>query len=511
VNDKATAAAAALRQAGVQRLFGVTGSGFSLSLIAAFEAAGGTYFAASHEAAAAIMAGASAKTGGGIGAAITIKGPGFANAMPGQLSNLYENLPVIGISEAYAADHGGRAHKLLDQRRASRQFVKAYGSLGDPSALIPKLAAIATEESPGPVHLDVPSKDESRLDRFLTVTQPSALAPSDLDAIRSAERPIVIAGSLAVRREWTAALASLGIPVFTTVAAKGAVDESLPHAAGIYTGDGLDHSIERRLLPRADAVVALGLRSGEALTPRPFGVPALNLDDVDNAADGFGMTTRSANRMDDVWSAFASKSWGADEVRAAKNALRAHLLRASWTPASAIASLQEHAAQGRLVSDTGLFCTAAEHVWESRTPLDMLLSANGRFMGTGVPMAIGACAADRSRPVICLLGDGGLPVGIPELRLVIDESFAMLIVLMTDGGYGSVAGPAGFAARSARATEMRSPSWSRVAAAAGIPSAQATSLDAFTRAAASWDRRSPFFIEASFEASTYARATAGVR
>ena len=511
MSERATQTAAALRATGVEHLFGVTGSGFSLTLIEAFEAAGGTYFAASHEAAAAMMAGASARVRRSIGAALTIKGPGFANAMPGQLSNLYEGWPVISISEAYAAERAGRAHKLLDQRRASAQFVKAYGSLGDPAGTISDLTAIALEETPGPVHLDVPARDEPHLDRLVAASAPAHVDTPFGGVLTAARRPVVIAGSLAVRRGWASRLAALELPVFTTVAAKGLIDETLPQAAGIYTGDGQEQSVERQMLPSADLVIGIGLRSAEVLTPCPFGVPLLLIDEIDGAAGGFDAPVRSADAIDEIWAALANRRWGLDEVAVAHGALKAHLMRDRWLPAGVFMQLQEALPAARLVSDTGLFCTAAEHIWRSRTPLDMLASANGRFMGTGIPMAIGAAVADRSHPVICAVGDGGLPVGASELRLVIDERLPLLIVFMTDGGYGSVAGPAGFAARSARATAMRSPSWWRLIEAAGIPSCRATDLASFDRALAAWDQSSPRLIEAAFDAPAYARSTAGVR
>ena len=511
MSDRPAALARALRQAGVNALFGVTGSGFSLSLIEAFESGGGTYYAASHEGAAAVMAGAAGRVAGRVGAVVTIKGPGAANLFPGQLSNAYEGWPVIGISEAYASDRGGRAHKLLDQPRVFSSILKGVAALGDPDTLIPQLVSIATAEVPGPVHLDVPGRDEPALHYQTAPARPPAPDVAWFEAVARARRPVVIAGGLAERRGWAPRLAALNLPVFTTVAAKGLIDETLPHAAGVYTGDGGPRSVEQAILPRADAVIGLGLRSAEVLTPRPFGVPTLLVDDAAGCAEGFGALPVGADGLDPLWDSLLASAWGVDELAHARSTLRTHLTRDSWLPASVIEALHASAPGCRLVADTGLFCTAAEHVWMSRTPLDMLASANGRFMGTGLPMAIGAAIGDRSRAVVCVVGDGGLPPGVGELRLILEERLPLLILFMTDGGYGSVAGPAGFAHRSSRATAIRRPDWPALFEAAGVPGVSVRTLDQFERSLSQWDRRSPRFIETRFDSAAYARATEGVR
>lgn len=511
MTERAAAVAQALRDAGVGSLYGVTGSGFSLSLIEAFETRGGRYYAAVHEGAAAVMAGADAHVSGKPGAVVTIKGPGAANLFPGQLSNAYEGWPVIGISEAYARERAGRAHKLLDQPRVFQPIAKAVAALGDPADVVPSLVAIARAETPGPVHLDVPSRDERAFAPSTPPQAPPRMAASTLDVLRGARRPVVIAGSLAGRQRWGARLAALRVPVLTTVAAKGLLDETLPHAAGVFTGDGGERAPERALLAQADAVVGLGLRSGEVLTPRLAGLPTVIVDAMAGLAEGFEAPVVAPDDLDDLWEFLDRCDWGMPEVETARQVVRARLTERGWSPGSAFLALQRTAPAVRLVADTGLFCTAAEHVWISRHPLDMIASANGRFMGTGLPMAIGAAIADPGKAVVCAVGDGGLPPAFGELRRVLEDRLPIMIVLMTDGGYGSVAGPAGFAARSARATACDRPDWRPIFEAAGVGARTARGVDEFEDAVRAWDRQSPVFLSVPFEAAAYARAVEGVR
>src|SRR3989344_2101615 len=124
--------AEALSEQKIKWAFGVTGGGASLELITALNEKGIKYYPVAHEAAAVMMAGACSKDGITRAAAITIKGPGFANALPGILSNNYEARPAITISEAYSpATPAHKTHKRLDHFAASVVFVKAFSAVDD--------------------------------------------------------------------------------------------------------------------------------------------------------------------------------------------------------------------------------------------------------------------------------------------------------------------------------------------------------------------------------------------
>ena len=78
--------------------------------------------------------------------------------------------------------------------------------------------------------------------------------------VEKARQPIVVAGTLALRAGLSERLGKLQVPVFTTAAAKGLVDERLPNSAGVYTGVGLELSPEHDLFDQADLVVCIGMR-----------------------------------------------------------------------------------------------------------------------------------------------------------------------------------------------------------------------------------------------------------
>jgi acetolactate synthase-1/2/3 large subunit len=455
------------------------------------------------------MAGAFGTRSRTLGCSVSIRGPGLGNALAGVLTNRYENRATLSLAEALDV-----AHKRLDHAAATAPAVKAYATLGDPGATLCALARAARAEAPGPVHLDLVT-DRPAVLRVPEPTPPRA--PLDSHTIRlleTARRPIVIAGSLATRRAWGARLGALRVPVFTTFAAKGVLDERGAFAAGVFTGDGKALAPERRLLAQADLIVGLGLRAGEILRSPAWPCPVLLLDVVSDARDGLGGThvlSGAADAdFDTALSVLAARAWGDDCVAEATEAVRARLLEDPWLPGRVYEAIGGALSDvGCFVADTGWFCTVAEHVWRAPAPDAFLASANGRSMGTAIPTAIGAALADRRRPTVCAMGDGGVRMYIADLRLAVAERLPILFLLLSDGRLGSVAVDP---ALSRRATAVAGTSWFRVAEAMDCPGHQVKDADGLLAALARWRwREGPMFVEAVFDQERYAAMTRDIR
>jgi acetolactate synthase I/II/III large subunit len=514
--------AAALFSEGVRSCFGVTGSGASWKLITALESCGVPYHAAAHEAAAAIMAGAFARQSGSLGCSVSIKGPGLANMIAGMLSNRYEQLPVLSVSEAYnPAESSPRMHKRLDHRGLTAPVAKKYAAGMDTSA-ITHLARCARTEIPGPVHLDLVSA-ATHDDTAGSVSMTNVVQGGAWDDVRrrvaDAKRPMVIAGALAQRSSWASRLHTLQVPVFTTVAAKGVIDEWHPSAAGVFTGDGKSLAPEAVIASEADLVIGLGLRNLEVLTPRPFPVPLVGLDTAGDCSlmDGFTpsayLPAASADQFDSVLQAMRAKTWGSDLVMNSIEHVRAFLTKDPWLPGSVLTALQAMTSDDTtLVVDTGAFCTVAEHVWRAATPTTFMASANGRYMGTSVPMALGACLARPNSRVLCVTGDGGIRPFWAEIKIAVAERLPICFLLMSDGRYGSIVASASAKNLTPAAVNIPNASWFKAAEAIGCQSWSVNSVDGFTTAFTAWRQSNgPCFIEMPFSQQAYAAMTTGIR
>ncbi len=384
---------------GLAHAFGVTGSGPSQDLILALERFGVMYYPVSHEAAGAIMAGAVATSTGRPALSLSIKGPGLGNMLPGLLYNRLEGNSAVSASEAFEVGAPlSRQHKRMNQAGLLAHAVKKIVSLGADGPDVEELLRVARSEVPGPVHVELADSIQAPLESFDNVNQVRPNTSSTLEQFRrllnSSTRPVLIVGSLARRRRWAAQLASLRIPVFTTVAAKGVIPESGSFSAGIYTGDGKERSPEASLIPKADLIIGIGLRNTEVLTPRPFDVPVALADEVNaGLGEGFGADMQLSAVGDDVVRELIrllrTREWGAEHIGQTRSGLAEMSSASGWLPAYCFQTMNRLAYDHMLVLDTGAFCTIGEHLWLSSPTRPFLGSSNHRWMGVAIPSAIG--------------------------------------------------------------------------------------------------------------------------
>ncbi|MGD9299993.1 MAG: thiamine pyrophosphate-binding protein, partial [Desulfobacterales bacterium] len=86
---------------GIEHVFGIPGSGPSLHLLNELEKKGVRFHLTHFEGSAALMAGAFGKLSHHSGVAVSIKGPGLTNMLPGLAACALDAFPVVSISEAY--------------------------------------------------------------------------------------------------------------------------------------------------------------------------------------------------------------------------------------------------------------------------------------------------------------------------------------------------------------------------------------------------------------------------
>ena len=514
--------AEALSREGVQRTFGVTGSGNSLQLIRAMEQQGIAYFPVAHEAAAALMAGAACRNGKTRAAALSIKGPGLANMLPGILSNRYENRPACTIAEAYASDAPTfRRHKRLSHSDLLETLTKGYAKVDGNPETIERIFSVARSETPGPIHLDLAPKADTAEIRLCQEAESRDEYQTQADKIfriiRQAKKPALALGSLVGRMLPDLDWASFFIPVATTAAAKGTIDEHSAFAAGVITGEVKNLSPETLILSKADVVIGIGLRNTEVIQARKMGQTLVMFDYMPGYQDGFDADFVLINRslrmlVDELQATVANKSWGDDLITRHKVQLKTELVSGGWDCPTVIDRLAELNVPGDpLVCDTGLFCTIVETLWPCRKNADYCGSSNGRFMGTAIPTAIGLSLAEGKIPAICMAGDGGIRPYFPEIRMAVEYQLPILFVLIADGGYGTI-GSADLNQPIHAAAQIKQSSWWKPVEAMGCASMQVGSLPELAVAVSRWQASGkPAFIELQFEPEKYRRMTFDLR
>jgi acetolactate synthase-1/2/3 large subunit len=337
------------------------------------------------------------------------------------------------------------------------------------------------------------------------------------ELITLAERPVVIAGTLALRKNLSSQLNQLAVPVFSVAAAKGVIDETLPQSAGVYTGVGLELTPEFSILPQADLVIGVGLRHNEILGVKPFQCRAINLDPLgEGLCSGFQfdhVLDGSPKEMEIVFTALARKDWGLEFLESCLGKMRDRLLTGQFMPAHAFQVIEQYFQHGaRLVLDTGNFCTIGEHIWRVLEPKWYLSSGQGRYMGVGLPMALGAAVYDTSIPTVACLGDGGIGMFIAEIKMAVKRRLPLLVVLMSDSHLGSIRMRSIRDGLTEKPVVIHQPSWLKTVEGLGVNAAQAKNETEVEEILKSWNYSDgPLFMEIAFDPEGYQHMIRDIR
>ena len=90
-----------------------------------------------------------------------------------------------------------------------------------------------------------------------------------------------------------------------------------------------------------------------------------------------------------------------------------------------------------LTTDAGNFAGWAGRGFRFRRPGTFLGSTSGA-MGYGLPAAIAAALVHRDRPVVALVGDGGLAMTMAELETAVRENARVIVVVFDNERYGTI-------------------------------------------------------------------------
>src|SRR6185503_1320466 len=94
--------------------------------------------------------------------------------------------------------------------------------------------------------------------------------------------------------------------------------------------------------------------------------------------------------------------------------------------------------RARFVTDIGEHMLFALHYLTAQAPDLFHVQLNLGSMGSGIAGAIGLSMADRSRPVVCIAGDGGMHMAGMEALVAVRERLPILFLVFNDGRYNMV-------------------------------------------------------------------------
>lgn len=473
------------------------------------------YVMARHETAIPHIAWGYYEAGGVPAATITVPGPGETNAMHGLKNAAQDCVPIVHISaDIDPADRGKEPiHEI--EAETFDHVVKANLTVERPAQLASQVARgvqLASSVPYGPVRLGIPSGFLAReLDPAAVTVEMERTAFDNegryADAVgllRAAKRPVVYAGG-GVRRSagGPAAIQELAdvldAPVMASFKGKGTFPEDDPRYLGV-TGSHMPADA-REVLATADVVVALGTDFDGVTTADwtlPMGEALIHVnvdnDEVGRAYDpdvaiiadageaGAELATRLRNGA-------APDGWDGGEVATrCRDSYEAQLRGAGLlketaparTPALLTALRDVIPRDAIVTTDIGGFRLWSLQVFPAYGPERYITGGSWAGMGIGLPAAIGAKLARPERPVVALVGDGGLLMNLQECHTAREYDLDLTVIVSNNSDYGVISKSPAIRSREGEANRFAwdSPTFTTIADGFGWESFHAGGVEA---------------------------------
>lgn len=456
---------------GIRHFFLVTGGDNSLWI--AFRKHGIVQVLARNEASAVYMADAYARITGLPTFVYGQYGPGAGNVAGALPEPLWSSSPVVAMPTSMRRQHRhGGEYQELEQIHVFAGVTKWQAEAQIPERMphLVRAGAIrAVAGVPGPVYIGMPSEAlELEVPGYVAPAPGSvqvavpwqrprpdgALVDEALAAIRSAKRPVLLAGNgIHLSRAYDAllgAVEALNLPVATSLSGKGSIAET--HRLSIGTVGRYSRNYANALVREADLVVAVGSRLGGLVTDsyRLFGpgVRVVHVD-ADPSALGINFPTDVAIHADaraflEELIARAGGTPGPERDewlgrieadRGAWRARRTTMAGADGTdgpmrPEAVLAAVDELASDDTLfLADTGYAAAWAGALLELKRPGQGYLRADGS-LGWAFPAGLGAQLAQPDRPVVIVTGDGGFGYHIGEIETALRMKLPVVVVVL---------------------------------------------------------------------------------
>jgi acetolactate synthase-1/2/3 large subunit len=452
---------------GVEHVFGIPGV-HTVELYRGLHGSRLKHISPRHEQGAGFMADGYARASGKPGVCFIITGPGMTNILTAMGQAYADSVPMLVISTCNRREHlrlgHGHLHELPDQRTLVAGVCAFSHTLQHPDQLPEVLArafALFGCTRPRPVHIEIPldvlemSADGLDL-RPRPLPAAPAPAPEAIEAAVSllshAQRPLILAGGGARRSSETLTLLAerLQAPVALTTNARGLLAPDHPLLL-----DGVQSSAHgRELFAEADVVLAVGTELGETdydffgLGPLAFKAPLIRLD-ID-PLQVLGVQTAAVGLLGDAEQGLrallarlpqrqAAPAWAGDRVTRVNAVEHAGWSAKQCRLQALLDTVRDALPQPLIVGDSTQPVYQGALGYRAPTPNSWFNAGSGYgTLGYGLPAAIGAKLAQPLRPVVALVGDGGLQFSSAELIAAKEAGAGVILLLWNNTSYAEI-------------------------------------------------------------------------
>jgi acetolactate synthase-1/2/3 large subunit len=457
-----------LQNEGVSVVFGVPGEE-NIRLVQAIAASEIRYVLCRHEQGAAFMAEMYGRVTGRAAVVSATLGPGAINMQLGVADATTNSTPLVAISAQVGEDREYKeSHQYVDLVTMFAPITRWADGVPTARAIpemVRKAFKTAETERPAAVYLAVPEHiDADDTDYDLkplprNVVRAEAPSPGQVqraaEVLRSARRPVVLAGHGAARGDATAALVrfadDLGVPVANTFHGKGVMPDDHAHSIGtigFMRRDYVNFGFEQ-----ADAIIAVGyeLQEFDPIRINPnsdkkiihihrfpaevdmhYSVDVGIIGDISSSLNALA-DALEGHRFDNDAAAPGYQLLAEEFARGQQDS------RFPLAPQRIVADVRSALDRRDIV----LVDTGATKMWMARLyptyERNTCLISNGlSTMAFALPGAIGVKLAQPQSKVLAVMGDGAFLMNSQEIETAVREKIPLVVLIWEDGGYGLI-------------------------------------------------------------------------
>ena len=476
-----------LAERGVSTAFMVSGGQMMHLIDAISRVQSIRYYCCHHEQACAMAADASARLTGAVGLCYATGGPGGTNLITGLVGAYQDSIPIFFLTGQCKVRDTIQANVLTGLRQMGMfevDIVSIVSSVTKYAAFVDrpedaryhmeKAYHLATNGRPGPVLLDVPLDVQSALidpakQRAFTAPRETVRSTPDLSlvqaALREAVRPLVFAGHgircAGAVDNFRLLVKQLQLPVVTTQLAKDLLAYTDPLFVG-HPGIKGDRAANFAV-QSADLILVLG--------------SSLHVQNIGWEADQFAPHARKIHIDPDPMVLRKTRTIVSDQIECPAEKFIEYFIESSRTTRDGcihwnwlertrqwkhrfestkephvlgpmdgplnlyevVDALSDFIAENAVVlTDAGQPTYVVPQAYRLKESQRFLAPGSLAEMGWALPAAIGAAAANPSREVVAIIGDGSFQTNIHELQTLRHNAFNVKVIVVNNGGYASI-------------------------------------------------------------------------
>ncbi|TDT67440.1 acetolactate synthase large subunit [Hypnocyclicus thermotrophus] len=464
-----------LKRQGVDTIFGYPGGKVIPLYNELYDFSGINHILTRHEQGAAHAADGYARVTGKVGVCVSTSGPGATNLVTGIMTAYMDSIPMVAITGQVATYEIGKdAFQESDITGITMPVTKhnyLVKDVKDLPRIIKEAFYIASTGRPGPVLIDIPSniqQAEINFEEFeILHNEPIRLdsynpnyeghpkqIKSAIRMINQSKRPVILAGAGIIKskasKEFIKFVERTNIPVGVTLLGLGSIPTAHDLCLGMLGMHGTyaaNYSVFE-----SDLVIAIGMRFDDRVTGNleTFAKNAKVIHiDIDPAEIGKNKKAdipivgdvkrvlvkfleKMPQREKTEWNETVTK-WKNENPLVYKNS------NEEIKPQYLIEKISELTnGEAIIVTDVGQHQMWTAQYYKFKNPDSHCTSGGAGTMGYALPAALGAKVGLPNKPVIAIVGDGGIQMTSQELMTLAHFNIPVKVVIVNNSYLGMV-------------------------------------------------------------------------